>query len=111
MTFDQLMENAVKELQFVDTAPERLPAPLVYVLETAGGEVLTVINDDFQEALAALKDSVVTKIVVMWKGGAVDVPSYAFRKALQGLNAANAQAGILVLTDGGYTVRPMALWL
>lgn len=110
MTYDQLMEIGKEKLLTVDTAPEYLPGPLVYVLETSSGNVRTIINDDFRDildTLAQTKDTAVVKVLAMWKDGGADVPSYAFRKALLALDAANAQTGVLVLTESGYSVRAL----
>ena len=107
MTYDQLMDIAKTVLLSVDAASESLPAPLVYVLETSGNQIHTVINDDFQPILNALvqtNDTLVKKVLAMWKDFRIDVPSYAFRKALLKLNIANAQAGIPLMTESGYNI-------
>lgn len=112
MTYERLFELARQELLTMDAAPERLPAPLVYVLETAGGAILRIRNDDFSSALEEMKqtgDTAVSKILAVLKGGTVDVPSYGFRKALLELDGANAGAGVLVLTEGGYVARKLAV--
>lgn len=114
MTYEQLMKIAEETLLTMDTFQERLPAPLVYVLETAGGKICRIVNDDFTASLEELKqteDTAVTKILAVWKGGAVDVPSYAFRKALLELDAANAQAKVLVATGNGYAVKSLAVMM
>ena len=98
----------------VDTAPESLPAPLVYVLETAAGNVYTIFNNDFQKTLDTLAqagDTVVTKMVAMWEGECVDVPSYAFRKALLELDDANRQTKVLLRSESGYITKPMGSML
>lgn len=108
MTYQQLMEYAGKALMPLSAAPEGLPAPLVYVLETAKGSLYTVINDDYQRVLDTMereKDTVVDRLIALWKGGVVDLPSYAFRKALGKLDEANVETGILLRTEGGYTEK------
>jgi len=112
MQYEQLADIAKEKLLSVNTAPEHLPVPLVYVLETAGGNIQTIINDDFQDVMDLLAregDTAIVKLVSMWKDGTVDVPSYAFRKALLGLNARNAQTMVLLRTEGGYTEKPIEI--
>lgn len=114
MRYEQLVCIAKEKLLSVNTVPEHLSAPLVYVLETAGGNIQTVINDGFQDIidlLAQEKDTVIMKLVSMWKDGTVDVPSYAFRNALLELNTRNAQTRVLLRTEGGYTEKPIEIMM
>lgn len=114
MTDMQMMEMAAKELQMVDTAPENLPAPLVYVLETVAGNIHTVVNNDFQKTLDALAqsgDTVVIQLVAMWKGACVDIPSYAFRKALLELDDANRHTKVLLRSERGYITKPLGIMM
>ena len=108
MTDMQMLEMAKKELCLIDAAV------LVYVLETASGNIHTVVNNDFQktlDAMAKANDAVVTKMVAMWQEGSVDVPSYAFRKALLALDAANEQTEVILRTERGYTTKAIRIMM
>lgn len=108
MTDLQMLEMAAKELRMVDTAS------LVYVMETAAGNIHTVVNNDFQKMLDVMvqaNDTVVTKMVAMWKGECVDVPSYAFRKALLALDAANGQTEVILRTESGYITKAIRIMM
>lgn len=98
MTTEQLVLLAKQALAPVDHAPERLPAPLAYVLVTKSGAVYTVINDEFSDTVQALRDKQDTEVeavLTMWKGGIPDLPSYAFRTALLELDPRNAETELL----------------
>ena len=108
MTDVQMMAMAKKDLCLIDAAV------LVYVLETASGNIHTVVNNDFQKTLdtmAQANDTVVTKMVAMWQEGFVDVPSYAFRKALLALDAANKQTEVILRTERGYTTKAIRIMM
>lgn len=86
----------------------------MYVLETASGNIHTVVNNDFQKTLASLVqsgDTVVNQMVAMWEGECVDVPSYAFRKALLELDDANRQAKVLLRSENGYIAKPIGIMM
>lgn len=108
MTFEDLMSLARQALAPVEEAPAQLPEPLVYVLLSAGGNVYSVINDRFDEAIRALqadRDTAVRKVLTMWKSGTIDLPSYAFRSALLNLNTDNGNTELLVQGDAGRFVK------
>ena len=108
MTDVQMMAMAKKELCLIDAAV------LVYVLETASGNIHTVVNNDFQKTLDVLTqsdDTMVTKLVAMWKEGCVDVPSYAFRKSLLELDDANRQTKVLLRSENGYITKPIEIMM
>ena len=108
MTYTQLLKIAEEAIEPMKEYPCTLPGPLVYVLYTRGGNVRTVLNDSFQKELDAMAsdgDRVVEKLIAMWKDCGVDLPSFAFRKALLALDAANADAEILIMTDSGFCAR------
>ena len=98
MNTEQLAAIAASALTSVDHAPDWLPAPLAYVLLTKNGAVHTVINDDFGNTIQTLRDgsdTAVQTVLTMWKDGALDLPSYAFRTALLELDPSNAQTELL----------------
>ena len=98
MDLEQLIAIAASALSTVDRAPDRLPAPLAYVLVTKRGAVHTVINDEFSDTVQTLREQQNTEIeaiLTMWKDGIPDLPSYAFRTALLELNPANAETELL----------------
>lgn len=72
-----------------------LPCPVVYVVETRGGKVHTAINDEFDGLIAALRaenDTAVATVFAMFRENEVDIPSFAFMKALLLLDNANREA-------------------
>ena len=98
MTTEQLVLLAKQALAPIDHAPERLPAPLVYVLVTKSGAVYTAVNDEFSDVIQVLRDkrdTEVEAVLTMWKDGIPDLPSYAFRTALLELDTANAETELL----------------
>ena len=108
MTEMQMLDMAKKELCLIDAAV------LVYVLETASGNIHTVVNNDFQKTLDVLTqsdDTMVTKLVAMWKEGSVDVPSYAFRKSLLELDDANRQTKVLLRSESGYIMKTIEIMM
>ena len=91
---EQLAAIATSALVSIDHAPDSLPAPLAYVILTKTGAIHTVINDDFENIIQTLRDTqdtAVQAVLAMWKDGALDLPSYAFRTALLELDHSNAQ--------------------
>ena len=110
MAFEDLIVLARQALAPVEEVPAQLPEPLVYVVLSAGGNVYTAINDRFDDAIRALqadRDTAVLKILTMWKSGAIDLPSYAFRSALLELNAANSNTELLVQGAAGRFVKKL----
>ena len=108
MTDVQMMAMAKTALHGVNAAV------LVYVLETASGNIHTVVNNDFQKTLdtmAQTNDTVVAKMVAMWQEGSVDVPSYAFRKALLAMNPANGQTEVILRTERGYITKAIRIMM
>ena len=108
MTDMQMLEMAKKALHGVNAAW------LVYVLETVDGNIHIILNNDFQKTLdtmAKANDAVVAKMVAMWQEGSVDVPSYAFRKALLALDAANGQTEVILRTESGYITKPIEIMM
>ena len=94
------------------TLPD-LPHAQAIALQTADGEILCETVEDVTAAdcvgekalldsLAANGNARVQRILCVWKNDGVDVPSYAFRKALLAANADNLGAEILVSGARGY---------
>ena len=101
MVNEQLLkELARRALKTVKTVSIHLPAPLVYVMESAKGNIYTVVNDDFDGLLKELADSgdtvMVQALAMFAPGDDVDIPSYRFRKALLALDPENAQTEIIM---------------
>lgn len=98
MTNEELMAVAVEALK---TAPEPpahkswLRGPEVYVVETKGGKVHTVINDEFKgllDTLRAENDTAVTTLFAVLRENEFEIPSFNFHKALLLLDPANRDA-------------------
>ena len=65
------------------------------------------------EQLQSPQDTKIEKIVSMWHGEAIDLPSYNLRDMLCRLNSKNLDSDILVLTARGLTARGLSskkLW-
>lgn len=97
----EMLELARKALETAGTPRKTyLPAPLVYVVETARGNVYTVVNDEFDgllRTLAERDDRVVSRVLAMFKGSLnVDIPSFDFRAALMALDPANAETELMM---------------
>ena len=108
MTDVQMMAMAKKALHGVNAVW------LVYVLETVDGNIHIILNNDFQKTLdtmAKANDTVVAKMVAMWNEGCVDVPSYAFRKALLELDDANRQTKVLLRSESGYITKAIRIMM
>ena len=108
MTDVQMMAMAKKALHGVNAVW------LVYVLETVDGNIHIILNNDFQKTLdtmAKANDTVVVKMVAMWQEGSVDVPSYAFRKALLALDPANGQTEVILQTESGYITKAIRIMM
>lgn len=73
---------------------------LIYVLAVHGcHHPYIVLNDQFEETLARMKEhghTQVVKIVAMFRPDSIDVPSFAFRKRLLELDKKNSEAEILL---------------
>lgn len=90
---EAMLETAYETLKPVDTA-SAWGQPLVYVMLSSKGKAYTVINDDLaglMKELAESGDTVMKKALAVWKDSGVEMPSYAFRKALLALNPENAK--------------------
>lgn len=90
---EAMLETAYETLKPVDTA-SAWGQPLVYVMLSSKENLYTAINDDFaglMRELAERGDTVMKKALAVWKDGGVEIPSYAFRKALLDLNPENAK--------------------
>ncbi len=88
----------------------------ILALQRKGSEdVMLFINDiatgkGEEEAVTALAaaNAPVGRILCLWITDGVDLPSYAFRKALTALNAANGESEILLLGEHGLNTRTLA---
>lgn len=88
----------------------------VIAMETSSGAFLTKsqIIDCANESCLCCSDllkelefcgSEVVRIVVIWQGGVIDIPSYSLRKSLVCLNPKNAEAKILLNCGNKYIVK------
>ena len=98
--FYQLMEEARKKI------PRHPQAEQVSVVRTEKGNVYSVALPDAINAQKELEgffgmlrerdDCRVSHVVAMWSTGGAEIPSYAFRKGLLGLDAGNGETLMLL---------------
>ena len=98
--FYQLMEEARKQI------PLHPEAEQVNVVRTEKGNVYSVALPDavnaqkelesFFEMLRGRDDCRVSHVVAMWSTGGAEIPSFAFRKGLLELDAANGETLLLL---------------
>ena len=112
--FDQMMQTAVHMLK---DAPNARLTQAVVLLSSKGKEYSTIIEDVLAEEKLAEKsllrelltndDTEIGYILVVWKNGCVDIPSYDFRKMLCRLNIENKNAAIFLMGEVGYHTKPL----
>lgn len=111
MTHEELMSLANEALKAAPEPPAHksfLPGPVVYVVETKGGKVHTVINDEFDGLIDTLRsegDTAVTTLFAMFQENEFEIPSFAFHKALLQLDPENRNAEWLAHGPDGGLVR------
>lgn len=106
--FDALLSaagNALKEL-----SPEA-GGSYAIALKTGGGKICSAASTDRQtderimQALIGAGETRVTHLVAVWKEGCLDIPSYALREKLLGLNKENENALLALQGEGCFVVR------
>lgn len=111
MTHEELMAIGNGALKTAGDPPAHksfLPGPVVYVVETKGGKVHTVINDEFDgliDTLRAEGDTAIATTFAMFRENEVDIPSFAFTKALLLLDSANRETEWLLHGPEGQPMR------
>ena len=86
----------------------------IVLLTSKGNEYCSVIENALsaemteEMRLIGELDSSVSHILCMWHSGAIDLPSYRFRKMLSESNPDNRNADIFVLTNNGYSQRKLS---
>ena len=113
-TFDKMRKTAESLLK--DISKEKMTQAVV-LLSSKGKEYSTIIEDVLAEEKLAEKsllrellandDTEIGYILVVWKNGCVDVPSYDFRKMLCCMNPENKNAAIFMNEIANYTVLPL----
>ena len=108
--FEEMLEVARNKLATINEIVDGLPTPQVTVLLTNNDNVYVAVNDIdgmICEELKRNKDTEIIKMLTMWKGGGVDVPSFAFRQALMKMNEANKNADIILQGKAGYLIKKL----
>ncbi|MBQ8387586.1 MAG: helix-turn-helix transcriptional regulator [Clostridia bacterium] len=90
------------------------------IAKSCGGNYYSFVYDNISDAseadgflktlvgqLESPQDTKIEKLVCMWHGGAVDLPSFALRDMLCRLNPDNLDADILVLTRRGLSTKKL----
>ena len=103
-------ENTKKEA-------DKLSDGNVVVMLTTKGTVISIAFSSVSSSIQAentLKflidkkkdgESKIARMICMWHGGGIDLPSYAFREALVDIDSQNLSAQILLNGLGGYVVK------
>ena len=114
--FDALLKVAQAQLSEVDAS--NAPYLQAICVQSTGGTIYRALfrnalsadaeTDRFFEMLRVADDTTLALLVCVWANGAVDVPSYAFRKALLALDATNADCRIFLKGAHGYNERTVA---
>lgn len=111
MTHEELMAVAVDVLKTAGDPPAHkswLPGPVVYVVETRGGKLHTVINDDFEELIDTLRaeqDTAVLTTFAVFRENEFEIPSFNFHKALLLLDPENRNTEWIGHGPDGSTMR------
>ena len=115
-TFDKMRKTAESLLKDIST--EKMTQAVV-LLSSKGKEYSTIIEDVLAEEKLAEKsllrellandDTEIGYILVVWKNGCVDVPSYDFREMLCRMNIENKNASIFFRCEAGYHVKPLGV--
>ena len=112
--FDKMRQTSESLLKDISTTKM---TQAVVLLSSKGKEYSTIIEDVLAEEKLAEKsllrellandDTEIGYILVVWKNGCVDVPSYDFRKMLCCMNPENKNAAIFMNEIANYTVLPL----
>ena len=112
--FDKMRQTAEFLLKDISTTKM---AQAVVLLSSKGKEYSTIIEDVLAEEKLAEKsllrellandDTEIGYILVVWKNGCVDVPSYDFREMLCRMNIENKNAAIFLMSEARYSVKPL----
>ena len=114
--FDKMRQTA--EFLLKDISTTKMTQAVV-LLSSKGKEYSTIIEDVLAEEKLAEKsllrellandDTEIGYILVVWKNGCVDVPSYDFREMLCRMNIENKNASIFFRCEAGYRVKPLGV--
>ena len=112
--FDKMRQTA--EFLLKDISTTKMTQAVV-LLSSKGKEYSTIIEDVLAEEKLAEKsllrellandDTEIGYILVVWKNGCVDVPSYDFREMLCRMNIENKNAAIFLMSEARYSVKPL----
>ena len=112
--FDKMRQTA--EFLLKDISTTKMTQAVV-LLSSKGKEYSTIIEDVLAEEKLAEKsllrellandDTEIGYILVVWKNGCVDVPSYDFREMLCRMNIENKNAAIFLVSEARYSVKPL----
>ena len=109
--FDKMISIAKSKLSNITENTSVLPLPQVAVLLTDKNNIYVAVNDidgSICDQLISNDDTRIVKLLTMWKNGQVDVPSFAFRKAIIEMNTANKDTDILLQGSEGFIVKKLS---
>lgn len=109
--FNDLLNLAKDTLLSLKESVIGIPAPQVSVIYTDKNNTYIAKNDidgSICDQLISNDDTRIVKLLTMWKNGQVDVPSFAFRKAIIEMNTANKDTDILLQGSEGFIVKKLS---
>ena len=109
--FNDLIKLAKDTLFSLKESVIGIPAPQVSVICTNKNNTYIAKNDidgSICDQLISNDDTRIVKLLTMWKNGQVDVPSFAFRKAIVEMNAQNKDTDILLQESEGFIVKKLS---
>ena len=109
--FDEMLEVARNKLATVNEIIDGLPEPQVTILLTNHHNIYVGVNDVdglICEKIKQDKDTMIIKMLTMWKGGRLDLSSRRFRNALIKMNDQNNHTDIILQGKEGYLIKKLA---
>ncbi len=109
--FNDLISIAKETLAKTNEVKEGYPEPQAIVFTTQNSYTYISVVETPQEICSRLvseDDTRILKILVMWKNGEIDVPSYELRKAIVELNNENMDAHILLQGEDGLLIKKLS---
>ena len=110
--FEEMIRIAKNKLTDVNETANGLPSPQVTVLLSNNYNTYVAVNDvdgTICEELKRDKNTKIVKMLTMWKNGGIDLPSFAFRKALINMDEDNNNTDMILQGKEGYLIKKLAV--
>ncbi len=107
---NNLLHLAKNTLSNMEQMVGSLPEPQVSVLATEKNVYIAKndVEGSICNELVCQNDTKIVNILTMWKNGQVDLPSFAFRKAVLAMNSKNKDTDILLQSAEGFVVKKLS---